>query len=174
MTAGQWTGAFIDICAPSIMHRINLYRMKVHVQGANKHLYKAMAFSDDKKRELWNRQKEHHRSNVCMDSRGGGARGGITREDSAGSAVSALSTQTMQTELKNSADCADPGESEQLSDGDNRFSDGLTERLSDGLTSEGGSANDGNGGMEPSSSPGLLPEFPEEGDCPSNCTLLAL
>jgi len=39
MTAGQWTGAFIDICAPSIIHRVKMYRMKVHVQGANKELY---------------------------------------------------------------------------------------------------------------------------------------
>ena len=39
MTAGQWTGAFIDICAPSIIHRVKMYRMKVHVQGANKELH---------------------------------------------------------------------------------------------------------------------------------------
>ena len=85
------------------------------------------------------------------------------------------------------------GTSDYCADGSDQ---GGSERLSDGLTSEGGSAKsatgmDDSGGIESSSSPsaedkergnththdsdeGMVPEFPEEGDSPSNCTLLAL
>ena len=30
MTVGQWWGALIDICYPSVVHRVLMYNMKVH------------------------------------------------------------------------------------------------------------------------------------------------
>ena len=57
MTAGQWTGAFIDIAVPAIMHRFWLYRLSVQVSTANKKLYKAKEFADERKHKLWLREQ---------------------------------------------------------------------------------------------------------------------
>ena len=47
LTVGQWSGALLDICLPSLYHRLLLYRMRINVSAANKKIYKAKAFRDD-------------------------------------------------------------------------------------------------------------------------------
>jgi len=58
MTSGQWTGAFIDVAVPALLHRLSLYRLRVAVSGANKLLYKAKEYADERKNVLW--RQEHH------------------------------------------------------------------------------------------------------------------
>ena len=68
MTAGQWTGAFIDICVPAIVHRLMIYRLTINISRENKNLYRAKEFSDDKKHELWGLRYQQMRRMTALRS----------------------------------------------------------------------------------------------------------
>lgn len=46
ITVGQWWGALIDICLPSIVYRALTYRMKVNVLAVNRSVYRAREYAD--------------------------------------------------------------------------------------------------------------------------------
>lgn len=71
MTAGQWTGAFIDICVPAIVHRLMIYRLTINISRENKNLYKAKEFSDDKKHTLWGLRYQQMRRMTALRSSSG-------------------------------------------------------------------------------------------------------
>ena len=51
MTVGQWFDIISDICLPSIVYRILLYRMRVHVLLTNKNIYQALEYTDKLRNE---------------------------------------------------------------------------------------------------------------------------
>jgi hypothetical protein len=46
ITVGQWWGALIDICLPSLVYRALTYRMKVNVLAVNRSVYRAREYAD--------------------------------------------------------------------------------------------------------------------------------
>ena len=67
MTAGQWTGVFIDVVVPTLLHRLRLYRLKVAVSGANKQLWKAKEYADDRKFALLKQIKNSKKQGAPSD-----------------------------------------------------------------------------------------------------------
>ena len=51
MTVGQWFDIISDICMPSIVYRVLLYRMRVHVLLTNKNIYQALEYTDKLRNE---------------------------------------------------------------------------------------------------------------------------
>jgi len=85
MTSGQWTGAFIDVAVPALLHRLSLYRLRVAVSGANKQLYKAKEYADDRKHVLWRQEQKFGGSDSNSGSeRGSGGNSSSSAKDTLG------------------------------------------------------------------------------------------